>query len=120
MRLIGWAIVLVVVAIICRALRAVFKAVDSIIYICVLAAFIIVWITDGFWMGLLAGVIGCIVVYLLFGIGGGTEVRKFGHKYALKCNECGYDHLEITAHTDDGVVTRCKRCGHICCHTLNH
>lgn len=120
MGFIGWAIVLVVVAIICRALRAVFEAIDWIVYLFVLAAFIIVWITDGFWMGLLAGVIGCVVVSLLFGIGGGTEVRKFGYKYTLTCDKCGYDHLEITAHTNDGVVTRCKRCDHVCHHTLNH
>lgn len=120
MGFIGWAIVLIVVVIICRALRAVFKAIDWIVYLFVLAAFIIVWIMDGFWMGLLAGAIGCVAVSLLFGIGGGTEIRKFGYKYTLTCDKCGYDHLEITAHTDDGVITRCKRCGHVCHYTLNH
>lgn len=120
MGFIGWAIALVIVAIICRALRATFEAIDWIVYILVLAAFVIVWITDGFWMGLLTGVIGSVAVSLLFGIGSGTEVRKFGHKYTLTCNKCGYDDLEITTHTDDGVITRCKRCGKVCHHTLNH
>lgn len=119
MGFIGWGIILIVVAIICRALRSAFKAIDWIVYLFVLAAFIIVWITDGFWMGLLAGIIGCVIVSLLFGIGGGTEIRKFGHKYTLTCGECGYDHLEITKHTDIGVITRCKRCGNVCHHTLN-
>lgn len=120
MGFIGWTIVLIVVAILCRILRSIFEAIDWIVYLLVLAAFIIVWITDGFWMGLLAGFIGCVAVSLLFGIGSGTEVRKFGHKYTLSCDKCGYDNLEITAHTDDGVVTRCRRCGQVCHHTLNH
>lgn len=120
MGFLGWAITLVIAAIVCRALRSAFKAIDWIVYLLVLAAFITVWITDGFWMGLLAGVIGCVAVSLLFGIGSGTEVRKFGHKYTLSCEECGYDNLEITAHTELGVVTRCKRCGQVCHHTLNH
>lgn len=120
MGFIGWIVVLVVVAIICRALRSVFEAIDWIAYLFVLAAFIIVWIAEGFWMGLLAGFIGCIAMSLLFGIGSGTEVRKFGNKYTLSCDKCGYGNLEITEHTDRGVVTRCKRCGQVCHYTLNH
>lgn len=120
MGILGWAIVLIVASIVCRVLRAAFKVVDWIVYLFVLGAFIYVWINDGFWMGLITGIIGCIVVSLLFGIGSGTEVRKFGHKYTLSCNNCGYDDLEITSHTELGVVTRCRRCGEICHHTLNH
>ena len=114
------AIILVIAAVVCRALRSIFVAIDWIVYLFVLVAFIVVWITDGFWSGLLTGVIGCVVVGLLFGIGGGTEVRKFGHKYTLSCKKCGYDHLEITAHTELGVITRCRRCGEVCHHKLNH
>lgn len=71
-------------------------------------------------MGLLAGVIGCVAVSLLFGIGGGTDVRMFGNKYTLTCSECGYDHLDIIGRDDDGGTTRCKRCGDVVRHTLNH
>lgn len=120
MGFIGWAVVLVVVGIICRALRSVFEAIDWIAYLCVLAVFIFVWITNGFWSGFFAGIIGGIVVSLLFGFGDGTEVRKFGNKYTLTCDKCGYDELEITSHTDYGVMTRCKRCGRECHHILNH
>lgn len=120
MGLIGWIILLVATVIICRALRAAFRAVDWIVYILVAAAFIAVWITDGFWMGLLAGFIGFIAAVFLFGIGSGTTVRKFGHKYTLTCHNCGYDSLEIVEHTDDGVISRCRRCDYVCHHRLNH
>lgn len=120
MGFIGWAISIVVVAIICRALRSIWEAVDWIAYLLVLILFIGIWVSEGFWAALLAGFLGCLAIALLFGIGSGTEVRKFGHKYTLTCNKCGYDNLEITEHTDLGVVTRCKRCGQICHHILNH
>ncbi len=115
-----WVIGMIIVALICRALRSSFKAVDWIVGLIVLAFFIITWINDGFWMALLAGFLGLIATFFLFGIGGGTQVRKFGYTYTLKCNECDYDHLEIIGHTDYGVVTRCKRCKNVCNHTLNH
>lgn len=86
----------------------------------VLILFVGIWVSEGFWSALLAGFLGCLAIVLLFGIGSGTEVRKFGHKYTLTCDKCGYDNLEITEHTDLGVVTRCKRCGQICHHILNH
>lgn len=111
MGFIGWIIALVVISIVCRALRSIFKVVDWIAYLIVLAAFVIVWITNGFWMGLLAGIIGCVVVAILFNIGGGTEVKMFGHTYTLECDKCGYDHLEILEYTEVGVRVRCKRCG---------
>ena len=116
----GWIIILAVAAIVCRLLRSIWQAIDWIAYLLVLILFIAVWISEGFWAGLLAGFLGCIAVARLFGINVGTEVRKFGHTYTLTCDDCGYDNLEIKEHTELGVVTRCKRCGHICHHTLNH
>ena len=120
MSLIGWIIVLFVVSIICRLLRSLSEVVDYIAYLIVLAAFIIVWINAGFWFGLLAGFVGMIAIYLLFGIGSGTEVKKFGRKYTLSCKDCGYDDLEILEENEVGVCTRCKRCGKVCFYTLNH
>lgn len=113
MGIIGWIIILIVATIVCRVLRSVFEAIDWIAYLLVPAAFIFVWITNGFWSGLLAGIIGCAAVSLLFGIGGGTEVRMFGNKYTLTCTKCRYDDLDIAERTDNGIITtRCKRCGH--------
>ncbi|MEE0266612.1 MAG: hypothetical protein UD103_01340 [Bacteroidales bacterium] len=97
-----------------------FKAVDWIVYLLVLAVFIITWITDGFWLGLLAGIVGSVVAVFLFGMGGGTEVKRFGHTYTLTCSECGYEDLEITEHTEVGVVTRCRRCGKVDNYVLRH
>ena len=111
---------LAVAAVVCRFLRSVWMAIDWIVYLLVLILFIGVWISVNFWAALLAGFFGCIAVTLLFGIGYGTEVRKFGQKYTLSCDKCGYDNLKITTHTDDGVITRCKRCGDVCHHTLRH
>ena len=116
----GWTIVLVIISLICRGLRSIFEAVDWIAYLLPWAAFIIVWISEGFWAGLLYGIIGCIAISLLFGIGGGTQIRKFGRRYTLTCDKCGYEHLKITEETDLGVVTRCRRCGQVCYHMLNH
>ncbi|MBR5215925.1 MAG: hypothetical protein IKV80_06855 [Bacteroidales bacterium] len=116
----GWIIILAVAALICRALRSIWEAVDWIAYLLVLILFIVVWVSESFWAALLAGFLGCLAITLLFGIGSGTEVRKFGHKYTLTCEKCGYDNLEITEHTDFGVITRCRRCGQVCHHTLNH
>ena len=83
MGFIGWAIVLVVVAIICRALRSIWEAIDWIACLLVLIIFIGIWVSEGFWAALLAGFLGCVAIAFLFGIGSGTEVRKFGHKYTL-------------------------------------
>lgn len=116
----GWIIILVVAALVCRALRSIWVAVDWIAYLLVLVLFIAVWVSEGFWTALLAGFLGSVVVSLLFGIGSGTVVRKFGHKYTLSCDKCGYDNLEITEHTESGVITRCKRCGRVCHQVLNH
>ncbi len=120
MGILGWIIILVVVSIICRILRSLFQAVDWIVYLLILAAFIFIWITKGFWWGLLAGIIGSVVATFLFGMGGGTKVSKFGHTYTLTCKDCGYDDLEITTDTEVGVVTRCKRCGKVQAHILRH
>lgn len=120
MGLFGWIIILAVAALICRALRSIWAAVDGIAYLSVLILFIVAWVSEGFWTALLVGVLGSIAISFLFGIGSGTEVRKFGHKYTLTCEKCGYDNLEIMEHTDFGVVTRCRRCGQVCHHTLNH
>lgn len=120
MGLVLWIIVLVAIALICRALRSKFQAVDWIAYLLVLVLFIVEWISEGFWMGLLVGFIGCVAIALFFGIGGGTEVRMFGHKYTLTCDDCGYNHLEILERNEYGVTTRCKRCGRVTFHILNH
>ncbi len=120
MGFLGWLAILALLALICRALRSLWKSVDLIIGILILIVIVVVWICEGFWYALLALFICGIISQLFFGMGSGTEVRKFGHKYTLSCNECGYDNLEITEHTQDGVITRCKRCGQICHHTLNH
>lgn len=120
MGFIGWVILLIVLAAICRALRSVFKAVDWIVFLLIFAAFIIVWITEGFWMGLIILFIGSAIAGILFGIGGGTEVHKFGYKYTLTCDKCGYDHLEIIDEDELGVTTRCKRCGDVQGHILRH
>ena len=123
MGFIGWVISIVVVAIICRALRSKWEAVDWIaylLYLLVLILFVCTWVSEGFWAALLTGLLGCLAIAILFGIGGGTEVRMFGHKYTLTCDKCGYENLEITEYTDLGVVTRCKRCGETCHHILNH
>lgn len=121
--LIGSIIALIVIAIICRALRARFKVVDIIVTLSMLATFIITWIFDGFWMGLLYFFCAALIARLFFGIGGsstGTTVRKFGYEYTLKCKKCRYEDLEILEHTDDGVITQCKRCGYTQGHILNH
>lgn len=120
MEIIGGILLLIAIMFICRVLRAAFWAVDWIVYILIAAAFVLIWITNGFWMGLLAGVIGLVAARLLFSIGGGTEVRKFGHKYTLTCHNCGYGDLEIVEHTDDGVISRYRRCDYVCHHRLNH
>lgn len=120
MGLFGWIIILAVTALICRGLRSIWVAVDDIAYVSVLILFIVVWVSEGFWTALLAGFLGFLAITFLFGIGSGTEVRKFGNKYTLKCEKCGYDKMEIMEHTDFGVVARCKRCGQVCNYTLNH
>lgn len=114
------AILLVVLAVVCRALRAKFEAVDWIVWLPVLAAFIIVWIIEGFWMGLLILLIGGVAVEILFGISDGTVVHRFGYKYTLTCTKCGYDHLKIIDEDEQGVTTRCKRCGAKHYHPLIH
>lgn len=120
MGILGTIITLVIIVGVCRLLRSLFKAVDWIVYLLVLAVFIITWITDGFWIGLLAGIVGSVVAVFLFGMGGGTEVKRFGHTYTLTCSECGYEDLEIMVHTEVGVVTRCRRCGKVANHVLRH
>ena len=121
MGILGTIIAIVITSAVCRALRAHFKAVDSIACVIILIVFIHTWITEGFWMGLLYAFITGTIVTLIFGWGEGTEVHDFGHKYTLKCDKCGYEKLDIMSHTDDGVViTKCQRCGHVCTHTLIH
>ena len=87
MGLFGWIIILAVAALICRALRSIWEAVDWIAYLSVLILFIVAWVSEGFWTALLVGVLGSIAITFLFGIGSGTEVRKFGHKYTLSCEK---------------------------------
>lgn len=116
----GWIIILVLISIVCRFLRAMFEVVDYIAYIMLLVVFVGTWIGNGFWAALLAGFIGLIVITFVFGIGGGTEVRRFGHKYTLNCGHCNYGDLEIQEDTEDGVWVRCRRCGRTSHHKLNH
>ncbi|MBO7226866.1 MAG: hypothetical protein J6V33_04720 [Bacteroidales bacterium] len=116
----GWIIVLFITSIICRIIRSRFEAIDWIVYLLVFVVAVFVWIFNGFWMGLLALIVGSIAATLLFGMGGGTKVNKFGHNYTLECDSCGYDKLDIIEHTELGVITRCPRCKRICHHTLNH
>ena len=118
--LIGSIIALIIIAIICRALRARFKVVDYIVGLSMLATFIITWISDGFWMGLLYFFCAALIARLFFGMGGGTTVQKFGHEYTLKCKKCMYEDLEILEQTDDGVITQCKRCSYTSYRTLLH
>ena len=77
MGFIGWAISIVVVAIICRVLRSIWEAVDWIVYLLVFILFVGIWISEGFWAALLAGFLGCLAITLLFGFGSGTDGRKF-------------------------------------------
>ena len=120
MGIIVWLIVLFGVAVICRVLRARYQAIDWIVYLIVFGVAIMTWITEGFWMALLSFFIGAIIAKVLFGMGGGTTVHKFGHDYELECKECGYDDLEIIDENEIGVNTRCKRCGAVCFHRLLH
>ena len=120
MGFLGSIITLIIIGIICRALRARFKAVDWIAYLFILAVFILTWIEDGFWIGLLSGFFSLIIVVLVLGMGGGTEIKRFGYKYMLVCKECGYEKLEILDDTGDMINTRCKRCGYTQEHILNH
>ncbi|MBR5512237.1 MAG: hypothetical protein IKU50_08545 [Bacteroidaceae bacterium] len=117
----GWLITIVIVVIVCRLLRAMFRAVDWIVYILLFGSAIYAGIyNESFWAGFLAAVIGAIAARFFFGIGSGTEVYKFGNKYTLTCRECGYHDLEIVAHTDEGVIVRCVRCKDESHHKLNH
>lgn len=116
----GWAAILFIIAVIGRLLRSQFKAVDGIICLLVLIATIIVWISDGFWMALLTFFIGGFCITFLFGMGSGTVVRRYGHKYTLKCEKCGYEKLTIVKEFEGGVTTKCKRCGEVVGWTLNH
>ena len=44
----GWLIILAVVALICRALRSIWEAVDWVAYLLVLILFIVIWVSEGF------------------------------------------------------------------------
>lgn len=116
----GWAMILLTIAVIGRLLRSQFEIVDGIICIIVIIASIIVWISNGFWMGVLTFFGGSFCFGLLFGMGGDTQIRRYGHRYTLKCDKCGYEKLTIVEEFEGGVTTKCKRCGDVVAHILNH
>lgn len=116
----GWIVILFVIAVIGRLLRSLSEAVDTIIGLVVLIVVIIVWSSNGFWMGLLTFFIGSVCMVLLFGMGSGTVIRRYGRKYTLTCDKCGYEKLEIVSEFEGGVTTKCKRCGEVVGHILNH
>lgn len=116
----GVLILLVIISLILRALRSIFVWIDFIAYAILIIVPIIMWISEGFWPALITFFGAAIAISLLFGIGSKTEIHRFGHKYSLECSECGYGNLEILREEDNVVVTKCKRCGQVCAHTLNH
>ena len=77
MGILGLIIALIIIAIICRALRARFKVVDNIVYLSILATFIITWISDGFWMGLLYAFCASLIGVLFFGMGKKKQRLKY-------------------------------------------
>lgn len=112
---VGTAIVL---AIVLRGLRSIFQWVDYIACGLIIILPIAVGIANGFWAGVGTFVVASIAVGLLFGVGGGTDVRHNGHNYTMTCRECGYEGLEILGREGNVVYTKCKRCGNHCANTL--
>jgi hypothetical protein len=115
----GVLAILAGVAIVLRILRRLFKWVDYLIWAIMVIVPIIAWISEGFIVGVVTFFGVAIAASLLGGFGNKTEIRRFGHKYSLNCEECGYDSLEIIGEEDNVVVTKCKRCGNVCSHILN-
>lgn len=113
--LIGSVVGLIVLSIILRLLRRLFRVVDYLIYFFVFGISIYVWVTEGFWWGILVFFVSALIVSILTGMGSRTEIRRYGKKWSFECSECGYGNLEVLSDeaTDMGsvIVTKCPRCG---------
>lgn len=116
----GVLALLVVVSIILRVLRSFFVWIDYIAYALIIIPSIVIWVQEGFWWALVAFFLIGIVIVLLFGLGDSQEVRRGRYKWSLTCSECGFGDLEILKEDESYVVTKCKRCGKVAGHILNH
>lgn len=114
-----WTIIILVVAFIgLRLLRLAWKGADALLFVIGLGVSITLWITNGFWSGLI-----CFVVYLIahgIVIGSNTEVKRGNLRWEFECSKCGYNKVDIIDENEYAVKTRCPRCGNEQIHGLLH
>ena len=116
--MIGTIIILVLVFIGLRILRRVWVGADVLLLIVGLGLSIVLWVTNGFWTGLI-----CFIVYLIaHGIvmGSNTEVKRGNLRWEFECSKCGYNKVDIVDENEYAVKTRCPRCGNEEIHGLVH
>lgn len=116
--MIGTIIILVVAFIGLRLLRRVWTGADVLLFVVGLGFSIVLWVTNGFWTGLI-----CFIVYLAaHGIvmGSSTEVKRGNLRWEFECSKCGYNKVVIVEENEYAVRTRCPRCGKEEIHGLVH
>lgn len=78
-----------------------------------LGLFIYLWITDGFWSGMLL----ILLLGIPFGVGmhitglPDTVVHRGSRRYSLECKNCGCTKLEILCEDENHVTYKCRNCG---------
>lgn len=116
--MIGTIAVFVIAFVGLRLLRRVWAGADVLLFVIGLVLSIVIWITNGFWSGLI-----CFIVYLVahgIVIGSNTEVRRGNLRWQFECPECGYNKVDIIYENEYAVRTRCPRCGNEQLHGLIH
>lgn len=111
--LIGSIVVLIVLCIIVRALRARYAWIDGVFYALLVLAVIATWISSGFWAAVGVTIAGLIIVGLLLGLSHEEKIHINGKSYTFECEECGYNRLDILHYDEHCATTKCKRCGHL-------
>lgn len=112
--LIIFIVVMVVISLVLRLLREMFKWVDYVAWAFVaigLLMFILGWINAGFWTGLLSGGTIMLVTGWMFGLGENTIERNGTEGTLDDCKKCNYNKVRIIEDYGDYFITQCPRCG---------
>lgn len=110
MNFLGLILTLVIISLLIRFLRSMFKFVDYLCYIYIIAVPAVVWYNHNIWWALGIGFLNLLLTQIMTGIFNQTEIERYGKIFSCHCEKCGYGNVDIIGEEGNYITIECRRC----------